>query len=183
MAATASERLSKLAPVINDARQQVADLSARVVELTAWAKGHYANGDAEQGDSAHADIARVRAELTAAEERLTTLVEAEQVVSREGQREEDQERLAGVQARLEAALDERDRQMAAIFPTLAAVKVAIKQARANDELVKILDGERAGLESAIAGRPMQPHRSMLGRVAGVIDASRLLLDVEHTSVV
>lgn len=178
MPKSAAERASALGPAVEAARQRVGELQSRTAELREWAHGHYVNGDADKGDAAHEELAAVQRDLGVAEAKLATLLEAEQVVSRERQTDERRQRIAEVKAQLAVALAERDERLAEIRPAAAAAKAAIRAARAAERAAVLLDAERAGLEDAIAGRGAQIYRSNLPRVATVVDASHLLVAIE-----
>ncbi|MGH3220234.1 MAG: hypothetical protein ACRDPY_16280 [Streptosporangiaceae bacterium] len=179
MAGSAAERATALRPVVEAARAEVARLQARAGELEQWAHGHYVNGDAEAGDKAHAELTEVRTQVAAAEARVETLVAAEQAVSRQAQRDEYVGQLAVAEEQLAATLDERDRQLAVIMPTLSAAKAAILAAEAAEAAARRVDGEAAGLRSAIAGEPATVFRSNHNRVEVLLGPSALLRSVRN----
>jgi chromosome segregation ATPase len=150
--ATAGERAGLLAPHVNEARAQVADLTARIAAAEQDAHAAFVAADAEAGQAASARAVALRGQLHVAQGHLDAMVRAEQVVSGEHQREQLEARLASLEAALADASESVARELATVRPAMGAAKRAIQSAQAAEQQANRIDAERRQVEVALGVR-------------------------------
>lgn len=148
----AQERESALAPVLDDARRQVAQLESEHGEHEASARHAYVAGDTAEGDAHREKASSLKPALEAAAERLRTLEEASVVVAADRYREHLEGELARVRVAQREAAGEAARRLAEIRPALTVAQRNIRLGQQAEDLANSLAAQAFELEIGLGLR-------------------------------
>jgi len=164
-----AERLTGLAPLVAEARQEATTLDQRIADAQAEAHAAFALGDIEAGEAAVKRAAGLAETGPAVRSRLETLLKAEQALQVEHQHAQIRARRDALAETEREQAEESARRFAQVMPLLRAARRELDAAIAAEDQACRADLERQRLEASLGERQRVNGRSLHRRIEGSFD--------------